>query len=137
MSELVGSFSKIFKEFEPEELFLPHRGDSHSDHRVVFDATAACTKWFRYPSIKSVLAYETASETEFGLSKEMLFKPNYFIDISDYLNTKLEILKIYESEIGEHPFPRSIDSLEALAKWRGSNSGYKAAEAFELLYNRN
>ena len=104
---------------------------------MVFDAAVACTKWFRYPSIKHVLSYETVSETEFSLSNEVCFKPNIFIDISDYLDVKIDILKIYHSEIGEHPFPRSIDTLKALATWRGANGGYNAAEAFELLFSRS
>lgn len=133
MRDLVGSISKVFQAFCPSEILLPHRGDVHSDHRVVFDAVTACTKWFRYPSIQRVLAYETVSETEFGLSREQAFFPNYFVDISPYLDEKLRLMKVYQSEIGVPPFPRSIQVIKALATWRGSSAGYDAAEAFELL----
>ena len=50
MADLVASISDVFKSFEPEELFLPHPGDIHSDHRITFEAASACSKWFRYPS---------------------------------------------------------------------------------------
>ena len=43
-----------------------------------------------------------------------------------------EILK-YKSEIKKHPFPRSIKSINSLAVLRGSQCGYEAAEAFELI----
>ena len=115
---------------------IPHRGDVHSDHRIVFDAVTACTKWFRYPSVQRVLAYETVSETEFGLSKEQAFSPNYFVDISRFLTEKLRLMQIYESEISKPPFPRSVEVVKALAIWRGATSGYDAAEAFELLKER-
>ena len=44
-------------------------------------------------------------------------------------------MKIYKSELKNFPFPRSIESIDALAKYRGSQIGKKAAESFELLKN--
>ena len=49
---------------------------------------------------------------------------------------KLDIIKVYETEIDSFPFPRSIETVKALAKWRGSNAGFLAAEAFQLLIDR-
>lgn len=136
LRELVAAFSSIFESFEPEELLVPHRGDVHSDHRVTFDTVAACAKWFRYPSVRRVLGYETVSETDFGLSPETVFHPNVFIDIGKYLERKLEILSVYKTELGEFPFPRSIRAVRSVAEWRGASAGYQAAEAFELLRER-
>jgi LmbE family N-acetylglucosaminyl deacetylase len=136
VGDLVAKFSGVFKAFNPTEVLVPHRGDVHSDHRVVFDVSAACTKWFRYPTIRRVLAYETVSETEFGLAKETAFQPNFFVDISIYIEKKLEIMAIYKSELADFPFPRSLRAVRALAEWRGANAGYFAAEAFELLRER-
>jgi LmbE family N-acetylglucosaminyl deacetylase len=136
VSELVSAFSAVFKSFEPDEVLVPHRGDVHSDHRVTFETVAACVKWFRYPSVCRVLAYETVSETEFGLSPASVFQPNFFVNISDYLERKLEIMAVYKSELGEFPFPRSVRAVRSLAEWRGANAGYQAAEAFELLRAR-
>jgi LmbE family N-acetylglucosaminyl deacetylase len=133
MSDLVAAISNVFKTFDPEEVFVPHPSDVHTDHKVVFDAVASCTKWFRYPSVRRVLAYETLSETDFGLQKNQAFRPNVFVNIDPYLAKKLQAMKIYESELGEFPFPRSHEAIQALASLRGAASGFKAAEAFELL----
>ena len=131
---LVKKISEIINKFKPQELLLPHPGDIHSDHRIVFEASVTTTKWFRYPFIKRFLTYETTSETNFGLDPRYLpFNPNVYVDISDHLNEKLEIMKFYESEIGLFPFPRSIESISSLAKSRGTQAGFKAAEAFYLL----
>jgi len=99
VDELVATLGKIINDVQPHYLLLPHAGDVHSDHRVVFDACAACSKWFRYPSIKRVMSYETLSETDFALpgSGRPAFQPNYFINISDQLTRKLEIMSLYES----------------------------------------
>jgi hypothetical protein len=58
------------------------------------------------------------------------------LDISKYLDDKIDIFKIYSSEIGEFPFPRSEKSLRSLAALRGSQSGFDAAEAFELVFEK-
>ena len=133
MSELVSAISNVFDKFKPEEVFLPHPSDIHTDHRLVFDAVASCSKWFRHPSVKRVLAYETLSETDFNLGISQTFKPNVFINIEKFLDIKLSATKIYGSEFLDFPFPRSIDALKALATLRGAASGCRAAEAFELL----
>ena len=42
-------------------------------------------------------------------------------------------MAIYESEIGEHPFPRSMRNIEALSVFRGASVGVEYAEAFQVL----
>jgi N-acetylglucosamine malate deacetylase 1 len=137
MSDLIAAVSDVFKAFEPEEVFMPHPADVHSDHREVFDAVSVCTKWFRYPSVKRVLAYETLSETDFGLGTDQPFRPNVFVDVEHFFSKKLQAMDIYASEVGEYPFPRSHEAIRALATLRGAASGFKAAEAFELLRERS
>lgn len=136
MSDLVAAVSNVFKTFEPEEVLVPHPSDVHTDHRMVFDAVASCSKWFRYPSVKRVLAYETLSETDFGMCTQQGFQPNVFVNIEPYLDDKLRAMDIYASELGAFPFPRSHEAIRALATLRGAASGFKAAEAFELLRER-
>lgn len=134
LTELIPQISKEFTEFKPETIYSLNRSDAHSDHRIVFDAVWACTKSFRYPFIKKVLMYECISETEFGPSlAERAFVPNYFVDISAFNDEKNEIMKIYESELGAHPFPRSERNMNALATFRGATAGVEYAEAFQLL----
>jgi LmbE family N-acetylglucosaminyl deacetylase len=133
-AELVGKISEIFKAYAPTYIYLMNRSDAHSDHRMVFQAVMTCTKSFRYPSVKRVLMYECISETEFAPAlPENVFIPNYFVDISAYFDKKMEVLKIYDSELGQHPFPRSEVNIKALATYRGATAGVLYAEAFSLL----
>lgn len=131
---LIPKISIIFKESQPEVIYILNRSDAHSDHLITFKAVMACTKSFRYPFVKQVLMYECISETEFGaILPENHFLPTYFVDISSYLNEKIDIMSIYESEMGEHPFPRSNKNIEALATFRGATAGVKYAEAFQVI----
>jgi LmbE family N-acetylglucosaminyl deacetylase len=131
---MVPMISKIFLEVQPEIIYTLNRSDAHSDHRVIFDAVAACTKSFRYPFIKQVLMYECISETEFAPAlPERFFQPNYYVDISKFLERKIEIMNVFASEMGEHPFPRSAKNIEALAVFRGASVGVEYAESFQLI----
>jgi N-acetylglucosamine malate deacetylase 1 len=80
--------------------------------------------------------YETPSETEFNFIETRVFRPNVFVNITKYVDEKIETMKFYAGEIGEFPFPRSEKTLRALATLRGSQSGFDSAEAFELVYER-
>lgn len=131
MKDLVGACSDVIRQTQANVLYLPYRGDAHSDHAYVYDAVAACTKNFRYPSVRSVRVYETLSETGFGLNtQDTGFHPNLWVDVSDHLEQKIVIMGCYASELAEHPFPRSEKSIRALAALRGAQINQIAAEAF-------
>lgn len=134
MSALISKISLIIKVVQPKTIYLPFKGDVHSDHRKIFEAAYSCTKSFRYPSVKKILMMETLSETEFAPStKEDTFAPNYFVDISSYFEKKIQIMCCYKSEIAAHPFPRSTRNIKALATIRGATAGCEYAESFMLL----
>jgi len=134
LGTMVGAIKAVFDAICADTVYLPYRGDVHTDHQIVFDAVSSCTKWFRCPSIKRILAYETLSETEFGINPDSNgFRPNVFIDISAQLDRKIDILNCYAPELGSFPFPRSIETVRAQAALRGATAGCAAAEAFMLL----
>ncbi|ECR2944832.1 TPA: PIG-L family deacetylase [Campylobacter jejuni] len=141
-SLLVNKFSKIFTAVKPNIVYLPFAYDVHSDHRIIFETAYACTKSFRYPSIRKVLMMEVVSETEFAPAFSSLsFIPNVFVDITKFINKKCDIMKIYETELKPSPFPRSIKNLKALALYRGSTLGGSQdesiyAESFMLVKER-
>ena len=134
IQEIIESISKVIFEIKPEIIYLPNRSDVHTDHQIAFKAAYSCTKNFRYPFIKKILMYETLSETEFAPAlPENTFIPNIFVDTTKYFEKKLEIFKIYKSELMAGPFPRSLEVIKAFDKYRGSRIGKKYAEAFVLL----
>ena len=136
LSDLIKKITNVYKKVEPEIIYMPFTRDVHTDHQLIAKALQSTFKWFRYPHIQKVLMYETLSETEFNFIEKNIFNPNVFVNISDNLDYKIETMKIYESEMGDFPFPRSEKTMRSLAAFRGSQSGYEAAEAFELVYER-
>ncbi|MFW6046582.1 MAG: PIG-L deacetylase family protein [Candidatus Woesearchaeota archaeon] len=135
--ELITKIDEAINNIKPEIIYLINRSDIHSDHRVAFNAIYSCTKNFRKPYINKILLYETLSETEFSPAlPENVFIPNVFVDISDFMNKKIEIMQLYQSEIMPGNLPRSINAIKSLAAFRGSRIGVEYAEAFMLLFEK-
>jgi LmbE family N-acetylglucosaminyl deacetylase len=125
---------KIVNDFNPHIVFCPYP-DRHVDHRLVFDSAMVVTRPIGIGrDIEMVAAYETLSETHWNAPHiEPNFTPNWVVDISDCVETKLAALKCYNSQISEFPGPRSIEAVEALAKFRGTQSGFGYGEAFHIV----
>lgn len=137
LTEIIGPLSKIINTIKPNILYAPFFADAHSDHQIIGNIYNALGKWFRYPYLKKIICYETISETDFNITSNIAFKPNKFIDISKFMKKKINIMKIYRSELGKHPFPRSEQTIKSLGTIRGSQSGFKFAEAFMLILDRD
>jgi LmbE family N-acetylglucosaminyl deacetylase len=134
---LVSKIDKVINEIQPKIIYIVNRSDVHSHHRIAFEAVFSCTKNFRKPFIERILMYETLSETEFAPAfSENAFIPNVFIDVSDYMGHKLDIMSVYQSEVMPDYMPRSFSAIKALAAFRGCRIGVQHAEAFMLLFEK-
>jgi len=133
-SQLLEGVRNVIQEVKPRVVYTVNRSDVHTDHQIAAKAVLSATKSFRAPFVKRVLMYECLSETEvMAALPESCFLPNAYSDISDLLEIKIGIMAIYESEVQLEPFPRSVDAVRALARFRGATVGVQYAEAFMLL----
>ncbi len=130
--KIIGAIRKVYEEVKPEWIILPGAYDAHSDHHVVYNCCMAAAKTFRASYIKRITAMEIVSETDFGFQNEK-FVPNLFIDITEELERKIEAMKIYDTEIAEVPFPRSLENIRSLAVNRGAYCTSRYAEAFCII----
>jgi N-acetylglucosamine malate deacetylase 1 len=137
-SDIIEKVSSVINEVEPHTIYVNNRSDVHTDHQIVFKTVLSCSKNFRYPFIKRILMYETLSETEYAPAiSEYFFNPNVYTDITNYFDMKIEVMKIYKSELMMSPQPRSIDTISALASLRGSRIQAKYGEAFQLIFEHS
>ena len=132
ISEINGLISNFIKEVNAEAVFIPFP-DRHIDHRVIFDSSVVATRPVGKSFPKLVLCYETLSETHWNVPGiEPEFNPEFFIDISKYINKKIDALSLYKSQLKGN-YSRSIDASKSLALFRGSQNGCKFAEAFKVV----
>lgn len=134
LQDIIIPLEKSIYQFQPDLLYTPFRGDNNQDHRAVFDAMRVAIRPSATLYLQEVYMYETPSSTEQSPPLiENLFAPNFYIDISDFMDAKLQALKCYKTEDRAAPHPRSQVAIKALAQKRGSDIGYLYAEAFMIL----
>lgn len=131
--EVNAALLSLVERLSPDTVFLPFQGDLHLDHQLVSHSTLVATRPNSSIRVRRVLAYETLSETNWNAPWDSVFVPSVFVDISRFLERKLEALACFASQMRPFPHSRSLDSIRALAAVRGSTVGALAAEAFMLV----
>ena len=132
--EVNKKLAEICGKVQPDILFIPFNGDIHLDHQRVFLSALVAARPVNIDAPKTIYAYETLSETNWNAPYiTPSFVPNVFVDISPYLETKIQAMRSYVSQIKPFPNERSEESLRALATLQGSTVSYFAAEAFVLV----
>jgi LmbE family N-acetylglucosaminyl deacetylase len=135
-ADLMSAMRDVIAQVTPQSVYLVHGGDVHSDHHAVFGAAMSVLKPFYMAQlgVQRILSYETLSSTEAAPPHHTrAFIPTVYSDITRYLERKIEIMGLYESEAQPDLLPRGTSSIRALARYRGATIGVEYAEAFVLV----
>jgi LmbE family N-acetylglucosaminyl deacetylase len=116
------------EKIKPQRIYTHSYSDLHSDHRAVLDSTLVATR----KKVPEVFCYEIIGSTNKRKGSGN-FSPNYYVNISGQLGKKLKAMSFYTSVVQEFPGALSLEALETIAKYRGIESGFSAAEAFECI----
>jgi LmbE family N-acetylglucosaminyl deacetylase len=133
---MVEAVRAVVSNLRPEVILLPHAHDVHDDHAVTHATVIAACKAFymREFGVNYIASMEIPSETDAGAyAPERLFQPSIIVDISDHLERKIEIFKLYQTEHQSGFRPRRPDALRAIASANGTTYDLAAAERFMLL----
>jgi LmbE family N-acetylglucosaminyl deacetylase len=129
-----GKLTDFVSEIRPQVVLGPFP-DRHIDHRVVFESLMVATR----PrgagrDIELLAAYETLSETHWNAPQiEPNFVPNMVVNITAQIERKIRALKCYESQIQVFPEARSVEAVDALAKFRGTQAGFAFGEGLQVI----
>lgn len=122
------------QDIKPDIVYIPHRGDMQLDHKLVVDAAMVALRPKYAHVVKKIYAYETLSETGWNVPNVINeFVPTAYNDISNFLDKKIDAMKMFASQLAAYPNPRSLEAVKALAMYRGSNVNLLAAEAFSVI----
>ena len=125
---------EVLRTYRPDEVYTSHLGDLHPDHKTLTEAILVSTRPKYDYSPEYVYTYETLSETGLNYQDPLnCFNPNVYQDISLTSEGKIKALAMHESQMEKYPCGRSQKAIESLAAYRGTQSGFKAAEAFTLI----
>jgi len=118
----------------PYDIVYTHlEGDLNVDHQIVNRAVRTATRPTPTQSVRTVLAFEVPSSSEWAFSYSPAQQPNLAISIADQMERKIAALRAYGSELRDPPHPRSIEAVRGLATWRGASHGLASAEAFTII----
>jgi len=134
IAELNGKIYEVLKNTQPKIVFLPFP-DRHIDHQVIFESCMVVIRPLHDGNcIQLAASYEVLSETHWNAPAiEPVFNPNITVDITDHIENKLSALSCFKDEIMPFPGPRSIEAVEALAKFRGTQAGFAYGESLQLI----
>lgn len=106
----------------------------NQDHDAVFRACFTATRP-GVPDVKPfqriVLGYDNTS-LFWSLEREK-FHPNFYVDISDYLEQKLHALALHESQMRPAIHHSSVQNVEYTARVRGREVSVEAAEGYMVF----
>ena len=118
--DTVQVIERVVEAFEPEIVYTHSPHDSHPDHRAAYRATIMAAREaptiYCYPS--------TSSTTE--------FKPALFVEITEYLDRKKEILSVYQTPDANRPYLKP-SFVDATAIFWGRFAGYGKVEPMEVI----
>lgn len=134
LKELISLFEKEARlsidRIKPTMVILP-AVSYNQDHEAVFRAGfTACRP--SLPEVKSfqkiVLSCDNPA-ISWSLEREK-FHPNFYVDITHHLETKLKAVSCYQSQVRPRLHHASLENIEWLARVRGREVSVEAAEAF-------
>jgi N-acetylglucosamine malate deacetylase 1 len=134
--DIIKVVEELIETYKPDIIYTHHIGDVNIDHQRIHQAViTACRPIPNKHKIKQLLFFEVLSSTEWQPVEGTPFNPNWFVDVTETMDAKLEALKIYNHEMRNWPHSRSIKATQHLAGLRGASIGIEAAEAFMLGRN--
>jgi LmbE family N-acetylglucosaminyl deacetylase len=117
--EVIDRIEKIIHEVNPRRIYTHSVKDTHQDHRNVAYATLAAAR-----NVPEIFFYESPS-------LYLDFNANYYVDISGFVDRKLDALNTFVTQNGKDYM--KIEAIRGLAQFRGLATFVKYAEAFETF----
>ena len=131
--DITQSIEKKISEVKPDIIYTHHIGDLNIDHQITHKAVMTACRPQPGFSVKEIYAFEILSSTEWQTPGHLSFSPNVFVDITDFIDIKHQVLDVYREEMRQIPHSRSIENAIRLNSLRGNSVGQEYAEAFIML----
>ena len=131
--DIVQEVEREISLLNPEIIYTHHCNDLNIDHRITFQAVLTACRPIPKSSVKEIYSFEVMSSTEWAPLMGSRFAPSLYVDITKFMDIKIDALRAYSEELRPSPHSRSLNHLKILAHHRGYAVGVEAAEAFEVV----
>jgi LmbE family N-acetylglucosaminyl deacetylase len=121
----------------PNVVYSHSSADLNVDHVIAAKAVRTAFRPTKDSTVNKLLSFEVMSSTEWAFDLNGVFKPNVYIDVSQFWDKKIAALECYMAEMRSSPHARSFRSIEAHGARNGETVGFEYAEVLELVWERN
>ncbi len=118
--ETIQFIEKIVQKVKPTHVYTHSISDNHQDHRSTYQSTVTACR-----SVANLFSYLSPSST-------IDFRPNTFINIDDYMDSKLKVISAYTSQISTRPYLQP-ELIIATARYWGRFCNYSLVEPMEVI----
>jgi LmbE family N-acetylglucosaminyl deacetylase len=122
--DLINDLENIICSISPDIIFTHFIFDTHQDHIRTAHSTISASR-----NQNTILLYEPINPSGQGY---VPFRPQVYVDISNYVDFKTEALKSHVSQY-ERYSEKWISGVKSRAKFRGFEIGVEYAECFEVV----
>jgi len=121
-------FDQKIKTYNPNMIFCCWEHDTHQDHKNLANILLAASR----KNNISLYMYEAMLP---GGINSYSFNPQYFVNISKFINLKIKAIKSYKSVFTKRKnnYGKYFNSIIGRAKFRGEVIGVNYAEAFVVI----
>jgi LmbE family N-acetylglucosaminyl deacetylase/CheY-like chemotaxis protein len=118
-SGVTTAVENVIADVNPDRIYTHTRSDRHQDHRAVHDAVQIAAR-----KVPNLACYQSPSTS-------IDFRPNRFVDIEPFLDTKLRMLAAYTSQ--GHRDYMAADLMRATARYWSRFGGGRYVEPLETI----
>ncbi len=131
-------FIEMVRRARPDVIFTHNPDDYAMDHRMVSELVFACSFMATVPHIFTESPYVTKVAPLYYMDSiaGSNFQPTEYVDISDVIDQKVEMLKKHASQVKwlkEHVGTDVVRLLRVMSEFRGLSCGVAYAEGFRHL----
>ncbi len=119
-TETISLIEQAIAKYQPDQIYTHSKNDNHQDHRNVFQATIVAAR-----SIPCIECYQSPSAN-------IDFKPSRFVDISQQMARKINLIKCYATQFGKCRYLKK-SLIKANAEYWGRYANYSLVEPFEVI----
>ena len=123
-AETISIIEAAIRELHPTHVYTHSLEDTHQDHRAVHAASLVAAR-----GVPNVYCYQAPSSTT-------EFKPQRFVDITHYIDKKIDLIGAYKSQVDRMESIQP-DVIVSTARYWGRFAGYVLAEPLRIVRQRD
>jgi LmbE family N-acetylglucosaminyl deacetylase len=122
--ETIEIIQAAIRELRPTHVYTHCLEDTHQDHRAAHAASLVAAR-----NVSNVYCYQSPSST-------VEFRPNRFVDITEYKRAKLQAIGAYKSQV-DRMASLQDDVIVATARYWGRYAGHMLVEPMTIVRQRD